>query len=232
MAMRVLIVEDEALVRQRLLRLASEHAGSRVRFDAVCDLAEAEERLTRSSYDGVLLDLNLEGEDGFQLLHRCCARAFHTIVVSAHAERALEAFALGVLDFVPKPFTRERLGLALDRLAGAAQHRPGAMRWLSVWRARGTALIALDDVLAIRADGDHSEVILASRSELHDKALGRLLNLLPAEFVRCHRAWLVNLRHVQRFSAMSGSRWQLRLSNNAEIPVGRAYVSALRAQLL
>ncbi|MBL8298197.1 MAG: response regulator transcription factor [Rhodanobacteraceae bacterium] len=230
--MRVLIVEDEILVRQRLLRLASEHTGGRMRFDAACALSEAEDRLARAVYDGVLLDLNLEGEDGFELLRRCCARAFHTIVVSAHTDRALEAFAHGVLDFVAKPFNQERLGLALDRLAGAAQHRPGAMRWLNVWRARGTALVSLDDVLAIRADGDHSEVMLAARSELHDKPLGRLISLLPADFVRCHRAWLVNLRHVQQFSALSGSRWQLRLSNGANVPVGRGFVSGLRAQLL
>ena len=230
--MRVLIVEDEPLVRQRLLRQASEHAGSKMRFDAVGDLADAEEHLARASYDGVLLDLNLEGEDGFELLRRCCARSFHTVVVSAHAERALEAFALGVLDFVAKPFNRERLGLALDRLAGAAQYRPGAMRWLSVWRPRGTALVSLDDVLAFRADGEHSEVVLAARSEIHDKPLGRLFSLLPMEFVRCHRTWLVNLRHVQHFSALPGSRWRLRMSNGAELPVGRAFVTDLRGLLL
>lgn len=230
--MRVLIVEDEPLVRQRLLRLAGEHTGNHMRFEAVADLADAEERLARSSYDGVMLDLNLEGEDGFELLRRCCARAFHTIVVSAHGERAVEAFALGVLDFVAKPFARERLGLALDRLAGAAHFRPGAMRWLSVWRPRGTALVSLDEVLAIRADGDHSAVLLAARSELHDKPIGRLLSLLPTDFVRCHRAWLVNLRHVAQFSALSGSRWRLRLSNGAEVPVGRAHVADLRARLL
>ncbi len=230
--MRVLIVEDEPLVRQRLLRMAGEHVGSRMRFDAVGDLAEAEERLARTAYDGVLLDLRLEGEDGFELLRRCCAQAFHTIVVSAHAERALEAFALGVLDFVPKPFTRERMALALDRLAGVARFRPGATRWLSVWRPRGTALVGLDEVLAIHADGEHSEVVLAARSELHDKPIGRLLDLLPAEFMRCHRAWLVNLRHVRRFSALPGSRWRLHLSNGLEVPVGRAHVAELRARLI
>lgn len=99
-------------------------------------MAVARERVSSwpasTAYDAVLMDLNLEGEDGFLLLHRFCARAFHTVVLSAHGERALEAFALGVLDFVGKPLSRERLGLALDRLAGIAQSRPAALRWLNV----------------------------------------------------------------------------------------------------
>jgi len=229
--MRILIVEDEPLVRQRLLRLSSEHVGTRMRFDTVANLSDAEERLQAASYDGVLLDLNLEGEDGFLLLRRLCARAFHTVVVSAHGERALEAFALGVLDFVAKPFTRERLGLALDRLVGIAQTRPAALRWLSVWRAKGTALVPINEVLFVRADGEHSAIVLADRSELHDKPIGRLTMLLPNEFIRCHRAHIVNIAHIKQLQALPGSRWRLLLSNGAEIPVGRAYIGALRTEL-
>ena len=61
--MRILIVEDEVLIRKRLLRLCSELAGSRARFDAVADLDLAGDRLQRNLYDGLLLDLNLGGED-------------------------------------------------------------------------------------------------------------------------------------------------------------------------
>lgn len=229
--MRILIVEDEPLVRQRLLRLASEHVGKRMRFDCSATLSDAEDRLSSSSYDGVLLDLNLEGEDGFLLLRRLCARAFHTIVVSAHGERALEAFAVGVLDFVAKPFTRERLALALDRLAGIAHSRPAALRWLSVWRAKGTALVAIRDVLYVRADGEHSEIVLSDRSELHDKTIGRLMMVLPNEFLRCHRAFIVHVAHIKELRALAGSRWRLILSNGCEIPVGRAYIASVRAEL-
>ncbi len=101
--MRILIVEDEPLVRQRLLRLCSELAGVRARFDAVADLESAGDRLQRSVYDGLLLDLNLGGDDGFELLRRAVAGRYQCVVVSAHRDRALQAFEHGVLDFVPKP---------------------------------------------------------------------------------------------------------------------------------
>src|SRR5690606_28174056 len=57
--MRILIVEDEPLIRERLLRMCGELAGGRARFDAVADLDLAGDRLQRSLYDGLLLDLNL-----------------------------------------------------------------------------------------------------------------------------------------------------------------------------
>lgn len=230
--MRVLIVEDEPLVRQRLLRLCAELAGTRARFDAVEDLEAAGDRLQRNVYDGLLLDLNLAGEDGFELLRRAVSGRYHCVVVSAHRERALQAFEHGVLDFVPKPFARERLGQALERLLDAGRYRAGQARYLGIWRAQGTALVELADVVWIRADGDYSELRMRDgRSELHDKSLAGLGSVLPPDFVRCHRSYLVNLRHVRTLRAASGSRYWLVLGDGAELPVGRAHVAALRCQL-
>ncbi|MCU0636583.1 MAG: DNA-binding response regulator, partial [Gemmatimonadaceae bacterium] len=100
------------------------------------------------------------------------ASAFHTVVVSAHTERALEAFALGVLDFVPKPFARERLGQALERARDASVAGGRATRYLGVWRPHGVALVSVEEVCWIRVDGDYSELRLANgRTALHDKSL-------------------------------------------------------------
>jgi DNA-binding LytR/AlgR family response regulator len=230
--MRILIVEDELLVRQRLLRLCSELAGSRARFDAVADLENAGDRLQRNVYDGLLLDLNLGGEDGFELLRRAVAGRYHCVVVSAHRDRALQAFEHGVLDFVPKPFSRERLQAALARLLEVAHVRAGAARYLGIWRAQGTAVVELADVQWIRADGDYSELHLRDgRCELHDKSLASLGAVLPPDFVRCHRSHLVNLRHVRSLHAATGSRYWLLLNDGTELAVGRAHLAALRDAL-
>lgn len=228
--MRILIVEDEPLVRQRLLRLCGELAGGRARFDAVADLEAVGDRLRRNVYDGLLLDLNLEGEDGFEVLRRAVAGRYHCVVVSAHRERALQAFDHGVLDFVAKPFSRDRLGRALERLLDAG--RTGGTRYLGIWRAQGTEVVDLEQVLWIRADGDYSELrLLDGRSELHDKPLAALAALLPPDFARCHRSYLVNLRHVRGLHASSGSRYRLKLAGGSELAVGRAHLAALRQAL-
>lgn len=230
--MRILIVEDEPLVRQRLLRLCSEQAGTRARFDAVADLESAGDRLQRSVYDGLLLDLNLGGDDGFELLRRAVAGRYQCVVVSAHRDRALQAFEHGVLDFVPKPFSRERLGQALERLLDSSGGRSGRARYLGIWRAQGKATVELSDVMWIGADGDYSQVRMRDgRSELHDKSLAALATLLPADFVRCHRSHLVNLRHVRTLHAGSGSRYWLVLSDGSELAIGRSHVAAVRSAL-
>ncbi len=230
--MRILIVEDEPLIRQRLIRLCSELAGTRARFDAADDLESAGDRLQRNIYDGLLLDLNLGGEDGFELLRRAVAGRYQCVVVSAHRDRAVQAFEYGVLDFVPKPFTRERLGQALERLLDAGHYRAGRTRYLGIWRAQGTALVELAHVMWIRADGDYSELRLVDgRSELHDKSLTALTAMLPDDFVRCHRSYLINLQHIRTLHSGSGSRYWLVLANGAQLPVGRSYLAQLRGQL-
>lgn len=231
--MRILIVEDEPLVRQRLLRLCREQAGVRARFEAVAGLSDADEHLRTRAIDGLLLDLNLEGEDGFALLRNAVACRFQTVVVSAHADRALEAFAFGVLDFVAKPFTRERLNQALERLLDASSQRAGHARWLAVWRAGGIAMVSVDEVMWVQADGDYGCVHLVNgRSELHEKSLDRLGAVLPADFVRCHRSWLVNLQHAARLQSRRGSRSELVMNDGTCIPVGRSRLDALRALLV
>lgn len=230
--MRVLIVEDEPLVRQRLLRMCAEIVGNRARFDAVPELDEAIDRLEHRVYDGLLLDLNLAGEDGFELLRREVVGRYPCVVISAHAGRALEAFDHGVLDFVPKPFSRERLAIALNRLLDAGRFRPGSPRYLGIWQAKGTALVELAEVLWIRADGEYSELrMLDGRSELHDKPLAALTALLPPDFVRCHRSYLVNMRHVRALHAGSGTRYWLTLSNGEQLSVGRTHIAPVRRAL-
>ncbi|WP_232130891.1 LytTR family DNA-binding domain-containing protein [Luteimonas sp. BDR2-5] len=61
--------------------------------------------------------------------------------------------------------------------------------------------------------------------------MAALTAVLPPDFVRCHRSYLVNLRHVRTLHAGSGSRYWLVLAGGAELPVGRAHVAALRREL-
>jgi DNA-binding LytR/AlgR family response regulator len=93
-------------------------------------------------------------------------------------------------------------------------------------------MVELADVLWIRADGDYSEVRMRDgRSELHDKSLASLTAVLPPDFVRCHRSYMVNLKHVRTLHAASGSRYWLMLKDGAEVPVGRAFVEEIRRDI-
>ncbi|MEM6326244.1 MAG: LytTR family DNA-binding domain-containing protein [Bacteroidota bacterium] len=230
--MRVLIVEDEVVIARRLKRLLREEAGAEIAsIEMVPSLTEAEALLTGRDIDVLFLDLNLNGRDGFDLLATSAASAFHTVVVSAHTERAIEAFDLGVLDFVGKPFGAERIRTTLDRLRGARAEHPAAS--LAIRSAGRIDLVRVADVAYVRAAGVYSELILRDGStRLHSKPLDRLLAVLPATFERVHRSYLVPLNEVTRLRVREGSRYHAVLASGHEVPVGRTRVEAVREKLI
>jgi DNA-binding LytR/AlgR family response regulator len=155
------------------------------------------------------------------------------VIVSANTDRALEAFQYGVLDFVPKPFTRERLAQALARVHGPVTRAGQAARNLAVKKAGRIELVPVDDVLYVQGAGNYSELVLADgRKELHDKTLERLEALLPEDFERTHKSYLVRLSAIKALHASEGSHYELELKNGTCLPVGRTRYKELRERLL
>ncbi|WPB79979.1 LytTR family DNA-binding domain-containing protein [Archangium violaceum] len=228
--MRVLIVEDEPMAARRLERLCQELLDPGSPPPLVrASLAEAREVLAERTVELVLLDLNLSGEDGFRLLEEAAAGSFHTVVVSASADQALRAFEFGVLDFVAKPYTRERLAKALTRVQGRAA---APLRILSVRKGGGIVRVPLESVAYIQGAGDYAELVLRDgRTELSEKSLERLEALLPTDFVRIHRSYLIPLQEVVRLVSQEGSRTAVELKSGTQLRVGRSRVKALKELL-
>lgn len=231
--MRLLIVEDEPLIAQRLTRMCRDILGSGSEAPrAVASFDEAVTWLDTNPVDALLLDLNLHGADGMELLKRSVAGSFHTIIVSANVDRALEAFEFGVMDFVPKPFSRERLAQALRRVGEVDGRGPRAARRLAVRKPGRVELISVDDVLYVQGAGNYSELVLASgRRELHDKTLEKLAVLLPPDFERIHKSYLVRLSAVHALHAQEGSHYEAELKNGLRLPVGRTRYKEIRERL-
>lgn len=231
--MRVMIVEDEPLIAQRLERMCREILGDQLESLRVSGMfAEAQARLDETPIDLMLLDLNLHGRDGIELLKSSLAESFHTIVVSANTDQALRAFEYGVLDFVPKPFTQERLAQALERATDRAGRSAGAAKYLAVRKHGRVELIAIDQILYVEGAGAYAELVLEDGTrELHDKTLEKLLALLPPGFVRIHKSYLVRLSAVKQLNASEGSRYEAQLKNGVRLPIGRARYKELRQSL-
>src|SRR2546430_1173887 len=130
--MRLLLVEDEPPIARRLEKMVRELLQERLaKLQVVERLLGAEAFLSRENIDVLLLDLNLHGSSGFTLLEKAVAGSFHTIIVSANTDQALRAFEHGVLDFVPKPITLERLQIALERASDVRSRSEFAARTLA-----------------------------------------------------------------------------------------------------
>jgi DNA-binding LytR/AlgR family response regulator len=231
--MKILIVEDEPLLAQRLERFSREILGERLESVRVANLfSEASARLDESPIDLLLLDLNLHGRDGMELLASSVAGSFHTIIVSANTDQALRAFEYGVIDFVPKPFSRERLAQAFQRVTEMSGRAAGAAKFLAVRKHGKVELVPIDRVLYVEGAGAYAELVLDDgKRELHDKTLEKLHALLPPVFERIHKSYIVRWTAVKALHAQEGSHYEVELKNGLRLPVGRTRYKELREKL-
>lgn len=230
--MRILIIEDEARIAKRVERMSSIYFEGNAVI-SICDsLKKGLDFLENETVDILLLDLNLNGRDGFEILQSVTSRSFQTIVVSANTENAMRAFELGVLDFVPKPFDQERLALALSRATATKKELNGSVRYLSVRKNGSIRLIELDQLNYIKGAGIYSELhLLDGSTALHDKGLDALERILPSGFERIHKSYIVQISQTNNILIASGSKYSLRLNNGVVLPIGRSKYKAFKERL-
>lgn len=230
--MNILILEDEPVIAARLERHLREILGSRLeQLTWLDNLDDARDYLAEHAIDLLMLDLNLHGEDGFALLQELSAASFHTIVVSAYAERAITAFEYGVLDFIPKPFDLERLRRGLERASGASFRHAYGARYLSIKQAGVIKLVEVDKLDYVVANGHYSDLVLGDETRLHDKSIERLLAILPPNFERIHRSYLVNMHRVSELIIETGGRYSVKLASGKILPLGRSRFAEIKQKL-
>lgn len=227
--MRILIVEDEAMAARRLERMVREILPAAVESVLIKEsLADAQEYLHDKTIDLLLLDLNLNGEDGYDLLKLAAAGSFRTIVVSANSDRAIEAFQYGVLDFVPKPIDAGRLRLALERTDRKAAGTKAA-KYLAVRKFAKVELLPVEQVLFLKGAGDYVEIHMRDgRMELHGKTLENLEAILPECFQRIHKSYVADMRAMKGLVLQGAGKYALDLGQGNLLPVSRTKYKELK----
>lgn len=230
--MRILIVEDEPPIARYIEQCTRSLLKTLIRrLDTVYSLEEAFEYLQRKSIDLCLLDLNLSGSDGYELLKQVMAMPYRCIIISAHTEKAVTAFEYGVVDFVPKPFTPERLQMAFDRYLGSGQG-PSPVKYLVHRRGSGNHLLALEEVVYFKAVRVFVEAFLQNGGQvLLEKHLNQLERILPDSFLRIHRSYMVNIHHIEQYGYSGETGYRMRLKDGTVLPVSRYRYRALRDHL-
>ncbi|MEM9361334.1 MAG: LytTR family DNA-binding domain-containing protein [Bacteroidota bacterium] len=230
--MNILIVEDELRIAKRIERMTREIFGnSLLSLTRIDTLYKALHYIEDYALDLVLLDLNLNGDNGFDPLTKAVSESFHTIVISAYKDQAITAFEYGVLDFVPKPFNQDRLAHAFNRLNTKERITTNTIKFLAIKKRGRIQLIAIQDVLYIKGAGAYTELFLKNGDqELHDKSLEKLEQLLSYSFERIHKSYLVKMSEVKDIIVASGSKYMVELKNGNHVPVGRTKYKDLRAK--
>ncbi|MGA7839166.1 MAG: LytTR family DNA-binding domain-containing protein [Ignavibacteriaceae bacterium] len=228
--MKILIAEDEPVIAQRIERLVKEILGDRITYIKKCTtVRECKSYLDVHQIDLLFLDLNLKGEDGFDLLEDAQAGSFYTVIISAYSERAIRAFNYPVIDFIEKPFNKERLLKTFEKLNDFDAKHNFTSKFLSVKRGGEIRLIEIDKIIYIKGAGVYSELFIQDETrELHHQNLEKIDVLLPSSFVRIHKSYIVNMFFVDKIVSHGGSKYSLLLKNGAELPVSRNRYQTLK----
>ncbi len=231
--LRILIADDEPLARRAMRRLMAGREDIEIVGEAE-SVAQTLDLIADTRPDLIFLDIKLNGGDGFDLIAQA-EDPPRIVFVTAHAEYAVDAFAVEAVDYLLKPVAVERLDAALERvqrlLAGAGKEPGGLIELRSASRV---VFAALSDIVAVRAEGDFSHVLLADRpAVMMLRSLGQFETQLPSPpFFRLGRSLMVNRDRVRSVDARSRDEVRVTLLGLAEpLLIGRAAAARLREAL-
>ena len=221
--MNLLIVEDEPPVARYIERCCRNILHDKIKsIDVYHTLKDASAVIQKKTIDLCLLDLNLRGANGYDLLRLSVSEPFHTIIISAHTEQAVEAFQYGVLDFVPKPFEEDDLRSALDRYFDRVQKQKLITKYLTVKKGQSYAVFPVDEVLYFKAADVYVEAHFKDgKVELLSKTMERLEQILPWQFFRIHRSYIAALSTIRSYTHVEGGTCKVILRNGDVLPLSR-----------
>jgi two-component system response regulator AlgR len=250
--LRVLIVDDEPLARLRLRGLLADCVRPTAQVvDEAGSAAEALHALARQPVDAVLLDIHMPGQDGMALARRLRERpaAPAVVLVTAHAEHALQAFEVDAVDYLTKPVRRARLQEALARVEQRLGRRPAvaapaapAEGPMLVVSDRGRVLrIPVAEVVYLRAEMKYVTLATTRHRYVLDDALTDLEQRLGEVVVRIHRSVLVAKAAVRALerrvlpgadSDDAGEGWAVQVEPSGEwLAVSRRQLPQVREAL-
>lgn len=241
---KVMIVDDEAPARERLLRMLSKIEGVEVIGEAK-DGLEAFEQIERLQPDLVLLDIQMPGLDGFGVLD-ALQDPPPIVFVTAYDEYALRAFEVSAVDYLLKPYSQDRLEAAVHRARTttfskeALAQRSDSLFESLVEQGRFLTRLAVQDREKIRlldvSDIDwfsiEGGVLMTHTEEAAYVTRSTLDNLEtrldPEHFFRAHRSTIVNLDRVQEIIPWFKGSYKLRLKTGVDVDLSRARARELR----
>lgn len=228
--MRILIVEDERPTAEDIKFLVGQILNNEITSIHIeTSLDSAMLYLKEKPVDVLLLDLNLNSKDGFQLLKQVVSQSFHTIVISANINRAIEAFEYGVLDFIPKPYNIERLKAAFQRLKSSHALDGHSIKYLTVKKGFEIKVIPLDDIKYFKSANIYVELhLLNNQVVIYDKSIKQLIPLLPANYYRIHKSFIVDRNNVESIQSLGGGKYWAILKSGERLPISRQKINLLR----
>lgn len=222
---KYVIVDDEPLAREALKKMASAIPG--LEFVGECANAiEAIAVLRTTNPDLLFLDINMPEITGIQLLKSLTIKP-KVVLTTAYSEYALDAYDLGVADYMVKPISFERFYQCINKLFDvmhpfdAVQSeipKPWEGKMLFFKVDREFVKVFLEDIMYAEASGNFVKVFLHTKLVMVSETFSNFIELLPTdEFVRVHKSYLVSISSITK---VMGNTIYIK---NHEIPIGETF---------
>lgn len=188
--------------------------------------------------DLVFLDIQMPGANGFEVLHQI-NHVPNVIFTTAFDKYAIKAFELNAVDYLLKPYTKERFDNTMGRLQVnavslaklALNTLPAQQHYLDriiVEHQKRFKSVSVEDIMYLKADGDYTQIFTSEASYLSSLGISAVLQRFdPKKFVRIHRSVVVNLTFIRELYRDIGKTF-LVLANGTEFNIGRSYLQEIK----
>jgi two-component system, LytTR family, response regulator len=231
---RALIVDDEPHARRYLRELLEGEPDVAVVGEAASGF-EGLDLIRKLCPDTVFLDVQMPDLDGLGMVARLgLDKVPAFIFVTGYSEYAVKAFEIEAIDYLCKPFDRERLWVALDRARRRLDVRRtipeseadgrGWLSRLAIKEENGIVFVPVEQILWIEAANKYVVVHTANRQHIARQTIQSLETVLdPAQFVRVHRSTLVRKAAVRGLHPLFHGDYIVKLTNGAEVTLSRNF---------
>lgn len=231
---RTLIVDDEPHARRYLRELLDGELDLTIAGEAASGVEGLD--LIRQLYpDVVFLDIQMPGLDGFELVKEIQTEKIPVFIfVTGYSEYAVRAFEVETVDYLCKPFDKERLAISLERARRRLNMRnavsgdePVTSTWLTrlaVKEENGIVFVPVEEILWIEAANKYVVIHAVDREHIVRQTIQSLEDTLdPKQFVRIHRSILVRKAAVRGLHPLFHGDYIVKLINGAELTLSRNF---------
>ncbi len=244
MAIKTIIVDDEPLAREKLRGFLENESDFEIAGECR-DGREALETIEAEKPDLVFLDVQMPEMDGFEVLDHLEPDRMPTVIfVTAYDQYALKAFDVHAIDYLLKPFDRERFGAALQRArtelerrqVGDMERRLRALLQdvesrrekfparLVIKTSGRVVFVKVDEIDWVDAAGNYVRVHAGDESHMLRETMGRLEERLdPEKFLRIHRSTIVNIERIRELQQQFHGDYLVVLKNGQRLTLSRSY---------